>query len=146
MNNLIKILVFCVIISISSCSTSKYYGDENLGAGYFLSKDGKYKSIDYSPDKKYKGDGGYAVIKENIKSINFNESYIIILTSKHENITNEIKNYWIIDKAVPINITEFKNQNEFNRLLKVGLTGPLDSLGFYHELKVKNINLKFENK
>lgn len=145
MNNLSKILVFCVTIGISSCSTSKYYGDENLGAGYFLCKDGKYKSIDYSPDKNYKGDGGYAVIKENIKSINYNEYYIIILTSKYENITNEIKSYWIIDKAVPINITESKSQEDFNKLLKVGLTGPLDSLSFYQELEAKNINLKFEN-
>lgn len=144
-NNIIRILLFCVACVTYSCSTSKFYGDEKLGAGYFLSKDGRYKAIDYSPDENYKGDGGYAVIKENVKSLNYNKSYIIVQTSRYEKPSNEVKEFWVIDKSVPINLKDFKNQDEFDKLLKVGLTGPLDSVQFYRLIQEKNIDLKFKD-
>ena len=146
MNNIIKIFLFCVVCVAYSCSTSKFYGDEKLGAGYFLCKDGRYKSIDFSPDENYKGDGGYAVIKENVKFLNYNKSHIIIQTSRYEKPLNEVKEFWVIDKNIPINLKDFKNQDEFDKLLKVGLTGPLDSVEFYQQLKERNIDLKFKDK
>jgi len=38
-----------------------------------------------------------------------------------------------------------KNQDEFDKLLKVGLTGPLDSVQFYRLIQEKNIDLKFKD-
>jgi hypothetical protein len=138
-----KIFLLCLTCIVYSCSTSTYFGDEKLGDGYFLCKDGKYKLIEYSPNENYKGDGGYTVISENVKKINFNKTHIIVLTLKYESPNNEIQNFWIIDKTIPVKITEIKDQDGFNKLLRVGLVGPLDSLDFYSQMKTKNINLKF---
>lgn len=129
-----------------SCSTSKFYGDEKLGAGYFLYRNGRLKSINYTPDDNYKGEGvSYVVIKEQVKFFNYDESYIVAQTLRYEKPSNEIKEFWIIDKNVPINLNDFKNQDEFDKLLKVGLTGPLDSVEFYQQLKEQNIDLKFKD-
>ena len=143
MNLIIKIALLCFALEVHSCSTSSYFGDEKLGDGYYLCKDGRFKSIEFSPDENYKGDGGYPVISENVKKINFNSTHIIVLTSKYVSVNKEIRNFWIIDKTVPVKLTEYKNQEGFNKLLMVGLLGPLDSLDFYQIIRTKNINLKF---
>jgi hypothetical protein len=145
-NNIIRIFLFCVACVIYSCSTSNFYGDEKLGVGYFLYKKGRYKSINYTPDENYKGEGvSYIVIKEQVKKINYNKAYIIVQTSRYEKPSNEVKEFWVIDKSVPINLKDFKNQEEFDELLKVGLTGPLDSVQFYRLIQEKNIDLRFKD-
>lgn len=146
MNNTIKIFLFCVVFVACSCSTSNFYGDEKLGSGYFLYRNGRYKAIDYSSDKNYKGDGGYAVIKENVKFFNYNKSHIIIQTVRYEKLSKEVKEFWVIDKSVQISLKDFKNQDEFDKLLKIGLTGPLDSVQFYRLIQEKDIDLKFKGK
>lgn len=131
---------------MSSCSTSIFFGDKKLGKGFYLVKYGRYQSIEYSPDENYKGDGGYSVIKEHVISYNYGKTHIIVKTSRYKNKTNEIREFWIIDKTIPINLKNYKNQEGFNKLLKVGLTGPLDSIEFYRQMKVKKIDLRFKEK
>lgn len=126
---------------LNSCSN--FYGDKNLGNGYYLWEDGRYKSIIFSPEKVYKGEGGYSVIKENVKNVYFNDSYIIVKTSKFMDSETELIKFWMIDKMVSVDLNNCHDQASCDKLLKSNVMGPMDSISFYQKLKERNIRFKF---
>ncbi len=124
------LLILFNIIPFFSCN---FYGDKNLGNGYILARDGSYSEIDY---------GVYPVMHESVRYCNYNKSFIILMTTRSEKPPNVIREYWIIDKSIPVVLKDHVSQEEFNKLLRIGLTGPLDSLEFYRQLKNKKIDLQ----
>ena len=142
MNHLVKYYPYLIFFFLFSCSYL-YWGDENLGNGYFLSKDGKYQEIIYNPNKKTP-DGGNPITTDNVVSLNYNNNYIIFKTNKYVKPSTEIKEYWIIDKSIPITIKNYNNQNTTDSLLKVNLIGPFDSIRFYKLIKERNIGLELK--
>lgn len=131
-----------IVLMMSSCSN--FYGDKNLGSGYFLWQDGRYKEIVFSTEKVYKGEVIYNVIEENVSNVNFNDSYIIVKTSKFIDPKTELTKFWVIDKTVSINLNNCHDQASCDKLLKINVTGPMDSISFYQKLKKLNIGLKFK--
>lgn len=137
----VKIISFSLIISLT-VSCSNFYGDENLGSGYFIWKDGRYKSIVYKSDESL-SDGGYSVIEKNVLKAKSNESYLIVLTSDLQNTGEELHEYWLIDKTVLIDMDSCNDQASCDKLLKSNVTGPLDSLSFSKIIEKQNIHLVF---
>ena len=136
-----KIIRF-LLIMVFFISCSNFYGDEDLGNGYFLWKEGRYKKIVYNEDGT-SGDGGYSVIKNNVINVKSNEHHIIVQTLDFEDSGQEVRKYWIIDKAVSINMDDCNNQESCDKTLKSNVTGPLDSLNFSKFIKKENIKLPF---
>ena len=71
-----KKILFIILTAMVFASCGNYYGDENLGSGYFVWKDGRYASLVYNEDRE-DAEGGYTVIEENIIETKANEKYII---------------------------------------------------------------------
>ncbi len=131
--------LFLFLYSFSSI----FWGDKNLGKGYFLWRDGRYKAIVYNPNSNTP-DGGNPITIDNVVSLNYNKNYIIFKTNKFIKPSTEIKEYWIIDKSIQITINDYNDQNITDSLLKVNLLGPLDSTRFYKLIKERNIGLELK--
>ena len=132
------IIIFFITIS---CSWSKFYGDVNLGGNYILNRDGNYRAIMYNPNKK---NNGYGVINQNIRFVNYNDSFIIAKSIEYVKTEGLKLEYWIIDKRKPVILKNVNTQSSFDSLLRVNLTGPLDSLEFYRLLKINRIELELK--
>jgi len=140
--NLICGLIY--IFQIYSCGISHNHRndvDENLGHGYYLFKDGAFTCIVYTEDKIYKGTGSEIVPFE-VTKYAVNNDYIIAISFDNK---NNVKNYWIIDTRIRVKLDncDFKGCDS---LLHSNLSGPIDSISFYEEVKNRHIMLNgFEN-
>jgi len=114
-------------------------GDKNLGTGYYYAEDGSFSCIIYSTTKPYKG-AGLGVIPYEVTKFTCNKKYIIAMTLDDNNV---VKSYWIIDKSKEINLHDCHDQKSCDSLLTSNVTGPIDSISFYNQLKERNISLKF---
>jgi len=116
-------------------------GDKKLGEGYILSEDGKYTSIVKSTTKPYRG-SGLEVIPPTVTKFKANKNYIIALSI---DIETKVRNYWIINKSITINLADCKDQASCDSVLRSNVEGPLDSVLFNKKLKENSIPLSFDN-
>ncbi|PQJ16573.1 hypothetical protein BST99_13345 [Aureicoccus marinus] len=121
-----------------------FYGDESLGSGYFLWKEGSYASIGYTGNND-NSSIGYTVIKENVLEAKKNENYIIVKTVMFNKDQQKNLSYWVIDKSIKLDMSLCTDQSSCDSLLLSNLTKEKDSLAFKMLLKDKNVNLSFNN-
>ncbi|WP_146106305.1 hypothetical protein [Aureicoccus marinus] len=140
MNKILSILLFaCLLIGCEN-----FYGDESLGSGYFLWKEGSYASIGYTGNND-NSSIGYTVIKENVLEAKKNENYIIVKTVMFNKDQQKNLSYWVIDKSIKLDMSLCTDQSSCDSLLLSNLTKEKDSLAFKMLLKDKNVNLSFNN-
>ncbi len=136
------LFIFLIVIYFLGCSS--FYGDEQLGSGYFIWRDGRYASLVYNKDKK-EADGGYTVIEENVIETKVNEKYIIVKSVKYNDKKQRVLSYWIIDKSKRLDFGKCKDQKSYNIVLKSNVIKKSDSLSFKKILKGQNIDLSFDS-
>jgi len=138
-----KKILFIILTAMVFASCGNYYGDENLGSGYFVWKDGRYASLVYNEDRE-DAEGGYTVIEENIIETKANEKCIIAKSVKYNNYKQRILSYWIIDKSKQLDMSKCKDQASCDAVLKPNLIKETDSLAFTKILKRQDIDLSFD--
>lgn len=139
-----KKILFMVLTAMVFTSCGNFYGDEKLGSGYFVWKDGRYASLVYNEDRE-DADGGYTVIEENIIETKANEKYIIAKSVKYNNDKQRILSYWIIDKSKQLDMSKCKDQASCNAVLNSNLINETDSLAFTKILKRQDVDLSFDD-
>lgn len=126
--------IFTLILFQSCCLGSK---NTSLGNGYKISEFSIVENqIMYCVDKCC--NSGSTIIPQTIIAYNFDENWIIAKTdSNYHNGLNDFA-YWIFKKN---GFLERDNDDS----IKANLTGPLDSISFYHSLSARNIHLKLND-
>jgi|JI6StandDraft_1071083.scaffolds.fasta_scaffold277839_2 hypothetical protein len=146
-------LVTAIVLSVflyKKCTWSSFYGDEDLGNGYVLWKDGGHQGITFSEEKPYTGNGGLDVISNHVQSIDYNNNYIIAKTNYNtghlSDSTDYRIKYWIIDKTIQIGYDDFSVSSERinSKYIKSIVFQSDDSATFFNELKRRKIVLKFK--
>lgn len=131
--SLIVLPIILIVIFLFFIPKYDWGVTEKLGNNYELVVMGRnYYPILYRKKNEY---SSHYIVNEDIIEYNYNDRWILAKSSR--------QNYWIIDKAVPINLDDTIN---VYRNVKAGLIGPLDSLSFYKTLADKNIDLKLRKR
>ena len=137
-----NLLSFLFVSLVVGCNN--FYGDESLGSGYFIWKEGSYASIGYTGTNN-NSSIGYTVIEENVLEAKTNENYIIVKTVKYNKDQQKSLSYWVIDKSIKLDMSLCIDQSSCDILLLSNLTKEKDSLAFKKLLKHKNVSLSFDS-
>lgn len=126
-------------LSLCSCTSSDFYGDEDLGGGYHTWRDGRYTSIVYSPDPNYSGDAAVIAIRGNVVRYSTTDSLLAAVTvpdpSGPDADPSRSHNFYLIDKADDDILEDCGVQGSCTEALRSVVVGPLDSTQFFQELK-----------
>lgn len=121
-----KKIFFFLTILLTSCSTSDFYGDIDLGGNLYYIVDPSFNSIDFASGPTNDPMRTAIPIIRQIESVGFNDNYILVI-----NKFNDAKNYWVIDKTIKTILIDTPKDS----LIKISnLKGPLDTTEF-HRLK-----------
>lgn len=129
--------------------------EQDLGSHYILCSDGEilYQRGDEEPAE--------FVIPFGTARYGFDERWIIVETKTRsgfhqtlpqDTIAGEVSNYWIIDKAIPVNTDNSSTfgdiyyQGNTYSVIRKNLIGPLDSLDFEKETGKRSIKLIWHKK
>lgn len=118
--------------------------DIPLGEGYYFVPDGQYSAIVKSTKEKYDGIS-MEVIPGNVIDYEFDQTTII---AKSLEMATGKKEFWIINKGIPVHISECKGRSpKFcdEVVLRANVKGPLDSISFLRLIEQNNIRLHFED-
>lgn len=149
------LLAVCSVVLIASCSIltpGKLGGNLYLMKGdskedeiivFCANKDmfGCYSGACIIPPKKMelnkRGEADVRYYMEYVKTAKSNKEYVL---AKTYNPNDKKDSYWLINKG-------FNAENiQAETIISTYLTGPLDSVQFYQELKSRNIDLRFNDK
>lgn len=131
-NSVNLVIIVIIIATFSSCN---FYGDVNLGNGYYLGYyNSKYREISYT-DKNI--EGFYPVVKKHVISYAVNDSVIFIKTSDY--IKEEIIVEFYIIKKDELDIEQC---NSADSLFNTITTLVKDSTIFHQILSDKGLSLK----
>jgi hypothetical protein len=135
---------FCIVMLILLGSCRNDFGDKNLGDGFYITEyEGRYTPLEYYPYGIEKH-SLYGIIEESVIKFGYNDKYIIAKTSVYDIADSSFNNnYWLVDKTIPNGINFDKSIDEIDSLLKLGISGPLDSLKFYELINDRNIRITF---
>jgi hypothetical protein len=132
-----KVFLSSIIFSILFSSCNFLADIKDLGDGYYLDQD----QILYSKKNKYDG-FGHCVIPSRVMKINYDDNYIIVSSLDKKNKPN----FWVIEKSKSKQLIREFEENEINNMYIVysNVLGPLDSAEFQKQLRIKQIQLDFE--
>ena len=126
-----KLLILLTLISLNSCQ-SNWYGDIDLGSGFYYMVEPAFNSIVIPVDSDEPHSSSITVIKD-IESIGFNRDYILA-TSKEK---DQLK-YWRIAKKAESKELGFKE----NSVIELSNVSEIDSAEFNRIKTTENIQLK----
>ena len=134
------IILLIIITTVNSCN---FYGDVDLGNGYYLWRDGKCEEVVYRLNNKNREYPIMCPIKMNVNSYYVNDTSIYIETLYYENKNNIIRkvNKFYIIKKKTLNIDKCDNQKQIDSLFKTIIVPIKDSISFYKILSDKGFEL-----
>ncbi|MBS1500919.1 MAG: hypothetical protein JST32_02570 [Bacteroidetes bacterium] len=135
----IKILILCLFIQFTSCTTKQLYGYKDLGNHYFLWEDdhSRHSIIWCQNDKNIKLGGALVIgMTKDVTKYSCDNRYIFIETLEYNDSKQSLREFWIIDKLIPIN---FSKENWKDKIIN----GPLDSISFVSSLPEGSIKNNF---
>ena len=124
------------VITLCGCN---FYGDVNLGNGYFLWRDGGYREVIYCFFQE-KDEGGYSLMHENVLSYSVSDSLIFIKTINANVEDSEAYDYFMIKKKY-LNIKDCENQHQIDSVFKTIIIPLKDSNTFYQLLSINKLSL-----
>lgn len=155
--NLLKLLLgFIIIVGLGLYFNSVLKNwdiEQDLGSNYILCADGEiiYQLSDEKPAEY--------VIPFGTSRYGFDERWIVVETKTRsgfhrilspDTITDEVCEYWIIDKLIPVDLDNpstfenIYNQNHVYSIVRKGLIGPLDSLSFEIERQKRGVEVRLD--
>lgn len=135
----LKASIMIIVIPFFSCN---FYGDINLGDGYYLWRDGQYREIVYRPLKN-NDKGAYSLLHRNVYSYSVTDSTIFIKTLSFvdEDNDKEISEYYLIKKK-KLYLEECINQKQIDSIINTIVISIEDSTSFYRILEKNKLTLK----
>ena len=130
-------LITSIILFLCGCN---FYGDIDLGDGYYLWRDGRYKEISYRPSQG-KNNQSYSLMHKNVSSYSFSDSAIFITSVRYLKNDKKSTEYYMIKKQKSL-LDECVNNNQINSIVNSIVIPVKDSASFYAILKRQQLQLK----
>lgn len=126
---------FVVSMALTSCFGG--FGDQELGDGYFISYDGRFKVLVKDTQRKGDGSGTPLLRTENVLRFTYDSDYIIAVTAAKE---PGRRNFWFVDKNLGHQPDELEKEEATRALSSV--LGPMDSMAVAEHCMNRGIALQ----